>query len=52
MPMKMVVLRIEDSADNIHASVDIYSWDESTCSNAIYRYHLEVLKYAHENGCP
>ena len=48
----MVVLRIEDSAGNIHASVDIYSWDQHACSAAAKNGHLEVLKYLRENRCP
>ena len=27
-------------------------WDELTCAAAAEGGHLEVLKYAHENGCP
>ena len=27
-------------------------WDEETCKGAAERGHLDVLKYARENGCP
>jgi hypothetical protein len=29
-----------------------FPWDEETCACAAYGGHLEVLKWARENGCP
>ena len=29
-----------------------FPWDERTCANAALRGHLDILKWARENGCP
>ena len=46
------VRRIKDSADNIHASVDIYSWNEDIYDHAIDHGHFEIVKFLYENGYP
>ena len=27
-------------------------WDEDTSSYAVYKRHMDCLKYLHKNGCP